>query len=382
MSTPLQKFVAEGIGTFALVFIGAGVVIVESHTGPSHLEVTDGKVGLVGIALAHGAILTAMIYAVGGASGGHFNPAVSFAAWLQQRLDANLLAGYVMAQLVAAVAAGVLLAVLFPDEMSLASLGTPTLAPRITPLKGILFEAVITFILVTAILLGTRKEGGAGSLAGLAIGGTLVAIILFAGPLTGAAANPARYLGPALVSGNLSEIAVYLFGPFAGACGAALLTGVMVRGRAIPSFDHEDAYEGHEEGAYDGAPEPATAEVHVVREKRAEAEADDRRPGRSGEDLRDPEDGYDDSGRGSGFWTPLWSDWWPKRRPALAPAGQGRRGRGSKHGPPEARLQRAYELFESGQFEVAASLAKPLLGEQDFSERARALLIVIEDELA
>lgn len=330
MSSPIQKFVAEAIGTFALVFIGAGVVIVESHTGPSHMDVTGGKVGLLGVALAHGTILTAMIYAVGSVSGGHFNPAVSFAAWLQRRLDANLFAGYVVAQLAAAVAAGLCLALLFPDEVALSGLGTPYLAPRITPLRGILLEGVITFLLVTAILLGTRKEGGAGPLAGLAIGATLVALILFAGPLTGAGANPARYLGPALVSGRLSELLVYVAGPLAGACAAALLTGLIVRGEA-----------GEE-------PEAAPDELETSGEPRGAPTSSRRSP---------------------------WRD-------ASAPRAERRTTERPPQGPPEARLRRAYELFEAGQLQTAARLVEPLLSEQEFSQRARALLIVIEGDLA
>jgi aquaporin Z len=295
------------------------------------MEVTDGKVGLLGIALAHGTILTAMIYAVGSISGGHFNPAVSFAAWLQQRLDAHLLAGYVVAQLAAAIGAALCLAMLFPDEVSLSGLGTPALAPNITPIKGILFEAFITFFLVTTILLATRKDGGAGPLTGLVIGATLTAVILFAGPLTGAAANPARFIGPALISGRLTGLVAYVVGPLAGACASAFVTGIILR-KPAPVEDEEDEIEEPEMGV-ELPPKPAPAR------RAAWPDASPPRPGQS-------------------------------------------KAEGSAHGPPEVRLRRAYELFEAGQLEVAASLARPLLAEREFSQRARALLIVIEGERA
>ena len=214
---------AEALGTFALVLFGAGAVIVESHTGMSHMGKPDGKVGLGGIAMAHGLTVAAMIYAVGSLSGAHFNPAVSFAVWLRQKLSPPMFVGYVLAQLAGAVVAAVCLAALFPDEVTLAALGTPALAPKITALKGILIEGLITFVFVAVILLVTRDDNVNRGFAGLAIGGTLVAVILFAGPLTGAGANPARFFGPALISGNLRESFVYVIGPILGAGLAALL---------------------------------------------------------------------------------------------------------------------------------------------------------------
>jgi hypothetical protein len=129
----------------------------------------------------------------------------------------------VLAQLAGAVVAAVCLAALFPDEVTLAALGTPALAPKITALKGILIEGLITFVFVAVILAVTRDDNHDRSFAGLAIGGTLVAVILFAGPLTGAGANPARFFGPALISGNLRESFVYVIGPILGAGLAALL---------------------------------------------------------------------------------------------------------------------------------------------------------------
>jgi MIP family channel proteins len=213
-----KLLMAEMLGTFALVLMGAGAVIMEAHTGMSHMGIPNGKVGLVGIALAHGMTLMAMIYAVGAISGAHFNPAVSVAVWMQKKLSHELLVSYILAQFAGAILAGFLLAALFPDEVSLSSLGTPALALNISALRGIAFEATITFLLVTTILFVTRDDNAeSGYFAGLAIGATLTALILFAGPLTGGAANPARYLGPALASGSLTQIPVYFIGPLLGA---------------------------------------------------------------------------------------------------------------------------------------------------------------------
>lgn len=217
-----SKLGAEFLGTFALVFIGAGSVIMESHTGMSHLQIPDGKVGLLGIAFAHGLILAAMICAVGSISGGHFNPAVSFAMWTRGKLKTEMFTGYILAQFAAASVAGLLLAGIFPDEIELAGLGTPSLAPKIGFIKGIVIEAVITFFLVTTVLFVTRDGNSNSGFAGLAIGFTLVTVILFAGPLTGGSANPARYLGPALGAAKLGELLVYFIGPLCGAAVASI----------------------------------------------------------------------------------------------------------------------------------------------------------------
>lgn len=258
MKNDSKKLIAEALGTFTLIFLGAGAVIVESHTGMSHLGKPDGKVGLVGIALAHGMALSGMLYAVGSVSGGHFNPAVSFAAWLRQKLSTAMFGGYVLAQLAGALLAATFLAGIFPDEVTLAALGTPALAAKISALKGIVIEGIITFVLVASILFITRDDNDDKSFGGLAIGGILAALILFAGPLTGASANPARFLGPAVLSGNLKETFVYIVGPIIGAGGAALLFGVfdLVEedgGQESP----EDA--PHEDGSSPAQPEPSAA---------------------------------------------------------------------------------------------------------------------------
>ena len=229
-----EKYVAELLGTFALVFVGAGAVVVDGHTGTSHGLAEAGKLGLLGIAVAHGLALAGMIYGVGAISGGHFNPAITFAMWIRKRLNSDLVFGYVAAQLLGALAASLVLAMIFPDEVGLAQLGTPGLGPRISSLQGFAIEAAITFLLTVVVLTTTRSNNPA--FAGLAIGGTLTGLILFAGPLTGAAANPARYLGPAIVSRNIDDIWLYLTAPLFGATLAAFVIGFVVGG---PDSDGE-----------------------------------------------------------------------------------------------------------------------------------------------
>src|SRR5262249_23706343 len=151
------------------------------------------------------------IYGFGSISGAHFNPAITLAAWVRQRIANDLVFGYIVAQLLGALAAALVLSIIFPDEVGLAQLGTPALGPRISALQGFAIEAAITFLLAVVVLTSVRSSNHA--FAGLAIGGTLTGLILFAGPLTGAAANPARYLGPAIISRNIDDLWLYLVAP-------------------------------------------------------------------------------------------------------------------------------------------------------------------------
>mgnify|MGYP001417355474 CR=1 FL=1 len=211
-----KPLLAEMLGTFALVLLGAGAVIMDSHTGMSHFGLAEGKVGLLGIALAHGLTLMAMVFALGSISGGHFNPAVSLAFWIQKKLDDELFISYMLAQFAGAIIAALILAGLFPDEIALSGLGTPALAENISTLKGFFVEGLITFLLVITILFATRDDNPQSPFAAIAIGLTLTALILFSGLMTGGSANPARYLGPALVSLRLTEFFPYIAGEFLG----------------------------------------------------------------------------------------------------------------------------------------------------------------------
>ena len=158
--------------------------------------------------------------ALGAVSGGHFNPAVTFGVWLAGKMPWRRGLSYVVAQLIGGILAAWSLRLVFPATVS-ASLGTPALGQGIDPLGGILIEAVITLILVTAVF-GTAIDPRAPKVGGLAIGFALAAGILMSGALTGGAANPARWFGPAAVTGLWDNWYVWIVGPFAGGAIAAL----------------------------------------------------------------------------------------------------------------------------------------------------------------
>src|SRR5262245_48900572 len=213
MSGNTQAAIAELIGTFTLVFIGAGAGAVASAGG-----------GLLGVALAHGFALVVIVYAWGSISGAHVNPAVTFAAALTGRMDWGKAVFYWVAQLVgAALASYVLLWVLGPETGLGQTTGSLTTA---SPLKTVLVEAILTFFLVSAVY-GSAIAGRNGSAVGIAIGFVLVADILMGGPLTGASMNPARTFGPALAMRNFSYLWMYVAGPLLGGGVAALVYNSM-----------------------------------------------------------------------------------------------------------------------------------------------------------
>ncbi len=219
MTHPKQRLVAEAFGTFTLVLVGAGSVLANSFS--------RGSVGLVGIALAHGLTILAMVYVFGRISGAHFNPAVTFAMWVTKRLDSKWSALYVLAQLVGATAAGLVLRALMPAQAALLHNGATVLASRVTLGQGILAEALITFILVAVIFGVAVDPKNESHHTGLVIGLTITLLILLAGPLTGAAINPARAFGPALSSGFFTNNWVYWVGPLLGGGLAGLLYQVI-----------------------------------------------------------------------------------------------------------------------------------------------------------
>jgi aquaporin Z len=206
----LRRGVAEFVGTFALIFIGMGSII---FAGPS---------GLVGVALAHGLTIAIMASAVGHISGGHFNPAVTFGFLVTRRIAPSLAAVYWAAQLAGAVLGALALRATFPNEANLDT-GVPVLNETIGAGSGLLLEAILTFFLVWVIFATAVDPGGAfKSIAGLAIGLTITIDILAAGPLTGAAMNPARAFGPQLVAGEWGDFWVWYLGPLVGGAAAAL----------------------------------------------------------------------------------------------------------------------------------------------------------------
>jgi aquaporin Z len=206
----LRRAVAELVGAFALVFAGIGAIAFASQTG------------LVGIALAHGLAIAVMVSAVGHISGAHFNPAVTLGFLVTRRMEPSLAAVYVVAQIAGAVLASVALRLVFPDETNLDA-GVPIVSDTIDVWSGVLLEGILTFLLVWVIFATAADPRGTfKSIAGLAIGLTITVDILAGGPLTGAAMNPARALGPEVVFNVWDDFWVYLLGPLAGGAAAAL----------------------------------------------------------------------------------------------------------------------------------------------------------------
>jgi MIP family channel proteins len=195
------------------VLVGAGSAVAN----------VSGAGGNLGIALANGLGLAIAVTIMMPVSGGHLNPAVSVALWIGDQIDAATLGRYVAAQLLGAISAALLLKTLFPASMArISSLGTPSMSGAIGLGDGILLEALFTFFLVSAVY-GTCVSPKAQRVGGFAIGLTVVVCALGGGALTGAAMNPARAFGPALVSWDWHGQAVYWIGPMLGAAAAAAL---------------------------------------------------------------------------------------------------------------------------------------------------------------
>lgn len=210
-----KALVAEFISTFALVFVGVGAIAVDNMTG--------GKSGLVGIALAHGLIIAVMVSATMAISGGHVNPAVTIGAWVAGKIDTTNAIGYVIAQCLGAVVAAFLIKLAVPvDVLSAVAMGTPALGNGVTVGQGLLTEIILTFFLMFAVY-GTAIDRRAPKTGGLFIGLTVTLDILMGGPISGAAMNPARHLGPALMGGPTEHIWLYWLGPVVGAVLAALV---------------------------------------------------------------------------------------------------------------------------------------------------------------
>ncbi|MEQ9483248.1 MIP/aquaporin family protein [Coleofasciculus sp. F4-SAH-05] len=210
-----KAFIAEFIGTFALIFIGVGAIAAN--------HITKGGAGLTGIALAHGLTIAVMVSATATVSGGHLNPAVTFGALLTGKIDPKNAGGYVVFQCLGAIFAASLIKLSIPIQvLNAVSMGTPALGSGISPIAGVAMEFFLTFFLVFVIF-GTAIDPRAPQVGGLFIGLTVALDILAGGPISGGAMNPARHLGPALLGGGLGNIWVYWVGPLLGGAAAALL---------------------------------------------------------------------------------------------------------------------------------------------------------------
>ena len=204
-----RRLAAEFIGTFGLVFAGCGAIMVNAKTA--------GALGQLGIAISFGLVIMAMIYALGHISGAHFNPAVSLAFALTRHFPWPRVAAYWAAQLAGAVTAA---AILRSSLGGIANVGATL--PSGSDGQAFLWEFVLTFFLMLVIMAVATDTRSVGEAAAIAIGGTVGLDAMFGGPITGASMNPARSLGPGLVSGDLEGIWVYLVAPAAGAAVAAL----------------------------------------------------------------------------------------------------------------------------------------------------------------
>jgi MIP family channel proteins len=214
-----KQCAAEFVGTFTLIFVGIGAIANNTPTA---------GLGLLGVALAHGLAIAVMVTATGAISGGQLNPAVTFGLLVGGQMDVKKSVAYWISQLSGATAAALLCIPLL--GMHAVSGGTPDISlngsgvPVVSTVQAITIEAVLTFFLVFVVY-GSAVDARAPKIGGLAIGLTVALDILFGGPLTGAAMNPARTFGPALASSHWNNHIVYWVGPLAGGALAGLIYG-------------------------------------------------------------------------------------------------------------------------------------------------------------
>lgn len=204
----MKKYVAELIGTFALVFCGTGAIVIN--------DISNGTVSHVGVALTFGLIVTVMIYAFGNISGAHLNPAVSIAFSLTDRFEKKNLLGYIIAQLLGAFLASGILRFLFLEHKNLGAT-----FPNGDWHQSFVLEIILTYLLMLVILFVSQNKS-VNQFTGIAVGATVMLEAMFAGPITGASMNPARSIAPAIVSGNIAELWIYIFAPIIGAILASL----------------------------------------------------------------------------------------------------------------------------------------------------------------
>jgi MIP family channel proteins len=224
-----RHFIAEFIGTFALVFVGSGAII--------HSRTSGSAIGLLEVALAHGLILAVMVSALMRISG-HFNPAVTLTLLATRRIEAMMAGLYVVAQILGAVAGAYALKAAFSAATFGATRGGGlTIALEVTAGQAFLVEAIATFFLVFVIY-GTAVDLKGPKIGGLAIGFVVAADILAIGPLTGASMNPARSFGPAVASGIYEAQLLYFAAPIVGALVAGFIYEYLFMRRGREPVDH------------------------------------------------------------------------------------------------------------------------------------------------
>jgi len=206
----MRMYLAEFIGTYALVFAGTGAIIIN--------DISGGAITHAGIALTFGFIILAMISAVGDVSGGHFNPAVTLAFASGRLFSWKRVPGYLVSQVIGAISASLTLRWLLPPHPTMGAT-----IPALTSGRTFVFEFFLTFLLMFVIIHVSTGAKEKGITAGIAIGATVALEAMFAGPMTGASMNPARSLAPALVAASWKGVWIYLSAPFLGALAAMLL---------------------------------------------------------------------------------------------------------------------------------------------------------------
>ena len=205
-----KQLISEAIGTFGMIFCGCGAMTINELTGnPSH----------VGVAITWGLIVMAMIYAFGEISGAHFNPAVTVAFAYAKKFPWKRVPAYLGFQAIGAFFAILMLWFLFPESQSL---GHTYPIDGFSPYKAFVLELLLTFFLMVVIINVSTGSKEIGTMAAIAVGGVILLEAMFAGPITKASMNPIRSLAPAVISGNLQHLWLYLTAPFLGALLAVL----------------------------------------------------------------------------------------------------------------------------------------------------------------
>lgn len=210
----MRKYIAEILGTFAIVFCGTGAIIID--------EQTHGAVGHIGVAITFGLIVLAMIYAFGETSGAHFNPAVTLAFAIIGRFNKREILPYILSQLAGAFIATGILKYLFPENVNLG-----TTIPSGSSMQSFILEFILTYFLMLVIMNVSHGSKEVGVVAGIAIGSVILLEAMFAGPVCGASMNPARSISPAVISGNMESLWVYILAPIAGAISGSLTWKLM-----------------------------------------------------------------------------------------------------------------------------------------------------------
>jgi MIP family channel proteins len=224
-----QKLAAEFVGTFALVIFAAGALCADQFLRSSGQP----GLGALGIALAPGLALAAMVVSLVQVSGAHFNPAVSIGLWVTRRMSTFDLVAYWVAQLAGAIAAAYIVRLAPFDVWSAVQLGSPSIASGITRAEAMLCEGLLTFLWVL-VYFATVPDKRGGLRAGAALGMTVTAGILFGGPFTGAAMNPARAFGPSLVVNHWTNQGIYWIGPLGGGVVAGWIHELLFTARTRP----------------------------------------------------------------------------------------------------------------------------------------------------